>query len=139
MAAGPAIAKKGKAGALAGESEFLALRLEENGGMLTAVDVGDAAAVGDQLANEIIRQSGRMIGGVLAGLVNFFNPRVICIGGGVSHIGNQFLSAIRQATLRRATSLSTHDLRIEFTRLGEDVGVIGAIWLALEHVFTVKE
>ena len=139
MAAGPAIAQKGKTGALAGKSEFLARRLEENGGVLTAVDVGAAAAAGDQLANEIIRQSGRMIGGVLAGLVNFFNPHVIFIGGGVSHIGNQFLSAIRQATLRRATSLSTHDLRIEFTRLGENVGVIGAIWLALEHVFTVKE
>ncbi len=138
MAAGPAIAKQGMAGAEAGESVFLARRMAENGGMLTAVDVGDAAAAGDRLANEIIRSSGQRIGGVLAGLINFFNPRVIFIGGGVSNIGLQFLSTIRQATLRRSTPLSTRKLRIEYAQLGEDAGVVGAIWLALENVFVVK-
>jgi glucokinase-like ROK family protein len=138
MAAGPAIAKQGITGVQAGESKFLAKRMEENGGTLTAVDVGDAAAAGDRLANEIIRSSGQMIGGVLAGLVNFFNPRVIFIGGGVSNIGLQFLSTIRQATLRRSTPLSTRKLRIEYSQLGGDAGVVGAIWLALEHVFVVK-
>lgn len=139
MAAGPAIAKLAKEGALAGESDFLAARMEENEGILTAADVGDAAAAGDRLAIEIVQRSGRMIGGVLAGLVNFFNPRVIFIGGGVSNIGYQLLSTIRQATLRRANPLSTRQLRVEYTRLGDDAGVVGAIWLALEHVFTVKE
>ena len=139
MAAGPAIASKGMEGARSGQSQFLPQRLEENGGTLTAVDVGDAAAAGDRLANEIIRNSGQMIGGVLAGLVNFFNPRVIFIGGGVSNIGLQFLSSIRRATLRRATALSTRKLKIEYSRLGEDAGVVGAIWLALEHVFTVMD
>lgn len=138
MAAGPAIAKQGIAGIRAGESKFLSRRMEENGGTLTAVDIGDAAAAGDRLANEIIRRSGRMIGGVLAGLVNFFNPRVIVIGGGVSNIGLQFLSSIRQATLRRSTPLSTRKLRIVYSQLGEDAGVVGAIWLALENVFIVK-
>lgn len=138
MAAGPAIAKQAMDGVRAGESEFLARRMAENGGTLTAMDVGDAAAAGDRLANEIIRRSGQMIGGVLAGLVNFFNPRIIFIGGGVSNIGLQFLSTIRQATLRRSTPLSTRKLRIEYSQLGEDAGVVGAIWLALEHVFVLK-
>jgi glucokinase-like ROK family protein len=135
MAAGPAIASKGRQAAESDQSEFLLLRLQENAGHLTSKDVGDAAAAGDRAANEIIRQSGKMIGGVLAGLVNFYNPRAIFIGGGVSKIGHQLLSAIRQATLRRATALSTRSLRIEYSRLGEDAGVIGAIWLALEQVF----
>lgn len=139
MAAGPAIANKGELGARSGQSQFLAQRRDENGGTLTAVDVGDAAAAGDRLANEIIRSSGQMIGGVLAGQVNFFNPRVIYIGGGVSNIGLQFLSSIRRATLRRATALSTRKLKIEYSRLGDDAGVVGAIWLALEHVFTVMD
>jgi glucokinase-like ROK family protein len=139
MAAGPAIAAKGLEGVRSGQSQFLAQRREENGGTLTAVDVGDAAAAGDRLANEIIRSSGRMIGGVLAGQVNFFNPRVIYIGGGVSNIGLQFLSSIRRATLRRATALSTRKLKIEYSRLGDDAGVVGAIWLALENMFTVAD
>ena len=136
MAAGPAIAAAARARAAAGESPFLAARLAERG-ELTAIDVGDAAAAGDRAANEIIRASGRMIGGVLATLVNFYNPQAIFIGGGVSGIGHALLSSIRQATLRRATALSTRHLRIEYSPLGADAGVIGGIWLALENVFAV--
>jgi glucokinase-like ROK family protein len=139
MAAGPAIASKGRHAAESGQSEFLAQRLEENHGRLSARDVGDAAAAGDRAAIEIIRQSGRMIGGVLAGLVNFYNPQAIFLGGGVSNIGHQLLSTIRQATLRRATALSTRTLRIDYSKLGEDAGVKGAIWLAMEHVFAPAE
>ena len=138
MAAGPAIAAQGIEKAQAGKSPFLAQRMQENSGELTAVDVGEAAAAGDRAANEIIRRSGRMIGGVLAGLVNFYNPKAIFIGGGVSKIGYSFLSTIRQATLRRATALSTRRLQVEYSQLGDDTGVVGAIWLALENVFTVQ-
>lgn len=137
MAAGPAIAARGLELAQSGESPFLARRLQENDGALTAVDVGDAVAAGDRHASQIVRESGRRIGGVLAGLVNFYNPRAILIGGGVANIGHLLLSSIRQATLRRANPLSTRDLRIEYASLGADSGVVGAMTLALEHVFVV--
>jgi glucokinase-like ROK family protein len=136
MAAGPSIASRGKAAADEGKSKFLARRLKDKEGRLSAEDVGEAAANGDRTANRIIADSGRMIGGVLAGLVNFYNPRAIFIGGGVSKIGHHFLSTIRQATLRRATALSTRNLKIEYSKLGDDAGVNGAIWLAIENVFT---
>src|SRR4030095_11361696 len=87
MAAGPPIAQRGKEAADAGKSRFLAMKLKENEGTISAVDVGEAAANGDTAAIEIIRDSGRLIGSVLAELVEFFNPEVIYIGGGVSKIG----------------------------------------------------
>ena len=139
MAAAPAIAAAAKAGAAAGKSELLAKKMEELGGELTAVEVGEAAAVGDELANQVIRESGRMIGGVLATLANFYNPRAIFIGGGISKIGYRFLSAIRRAALRRANPLATRQLRIEYTKLGDDAGVVGAIWIAIEHTFVVQK
>jgi glucokinase-like ROK family protein len=138
MAAGPAIAARGQQAAESGESEFLAQYLAENN-EITAVDVGQAAANGDRVANKIIRESGRMIGGMLAGLVNFYNPKLIFIGGGVSKIGYKLLSSIRQAVLRRSTALSTKGLRIELSQLGDDTGVIGGIRLALENVFVIRE
>lgn len=137
LTAGPAIAAEARARAESGESPFLAARLAERG-ELTAIDVGDAAAAGDRAALDIIRRSGRMVGGVLATLVNFYNPEAVFIGGGVANIGHGLLSAIRQATLRRATALSTRHLRVEYSPLGEDAGVIGGVRLALEHVFTIK-
>ncbi len=139
MAAGPAIADMGREKARSGESQFLARRLKENEGVLSAIDVGDAAAAGDRIANEIIRRSGYLIGGVLASLVNFYNPQAIFIGGGVSKIGLSHLSTIRQATLRRATALSTQQLRIEHSQLGDDGGILGAIALTLENLFVVKD
>lgn len=138
LAAGPAIAENARLAAENGESELLAQRLKTTGGHLTSIDVGEIAALGDQVANKVIIESGRMIGGVLAGLVNFYNPKAIFIGGGVSNIGHQFLSTIRQATLRRATALSTQSLRIDYSKLGTDAGVHGAIWLALENAFALE-
>jgi len=135
MAAGPAIAKRGMEAAKNGESKIMAKGMDINNGKLTAKDIGNAAAAGDQAAIRIIAESGRMIGGVLAGLVNFYNPRAIFIGGGVSKIGHHLLSTIRQATLRRATALSTRSLIIDYSKLGDDAGVYGAIWLAIENVF----
>jgi glucokinase-like ROK family protein len=137
MAAGPAIARKAMEAAAGGNSPLMAKQLAEKG-TLTAVDVGEAAAAGDRAAGEIIRESGRMIGGVLAGLVNFYNPAAIFIGGGVSEIGYQLLSSIRRATLNRATPLSTRELRIEYASLGQDAGVLGALWLALDTVFALE-
>ena len=136
MAAGPAIASRGEAAAQAGESEILARKLKMKGS-LTPEDIGRAAAGGDQAANRIICECGQMIGGVLAGLVNFYNPRAIFIGGGVSKIGHTLLSTVRQATLKRATALSTRSLIIDYSKLGDDAGVHGAIWLAIEHVFVL--
>ena len=135
MAAGPAIAERGRLAAESGESEILARLMKTNKGVLSSVDVGDAAAAGDESANRIIADSGKMIGGVLAGLVNFYNPRAIFIGGGVSNIGHHLLSTIRQATLHRATALSTRSLTIDYSKLGPDGGVHGAIWLAIENLF----
>jgi glucokinase-like ROK family protein len=135
MAAGPAIAEQGIRAVNAGESKIMSDLMQENGGELTAEDIGTAASAGDQVANQIIAQSGKWIGGVLAGLVNFYNPRAIFIGGGVSKIGNHLLSTIRQTILKRATALSTRSLIIDYSELCDDAGVYGAIWLAMENIF----
>lgn len=138
LAAGPPIAKRGKEAAEHGESKFLIERLQQQGGELTAKDISEAAAAGDVVAISIIRESGGMIGSVLAGLVEFFNPELILIGGGVSSLGNDLLSTIRQGVLQRANPLSTRDLRIEFSSLEERAGVIGAIWLTFDQIFEVE-
>lgn len=137
MAAGPAIAAKAMQAAAEGLSPILQQLLEVNNGVLTAREVGMAAARGDRVSIALIQESGKLIGEMLAGVVNFFNPSLILIGGGVSNIGHQLLSSIRQAVLARSLPLSTRDLRIEYNSLRGDAGIYGAIYLALEHIFTL--
>jgi hypothetical protein len=73
------------------------------------------------------------------GLVNFFNPSHIFIGGGIANFGNHLLIAIKRAVLRRSLPLATTNLAINFSRIGSDAGIIGAIMLALEYLFVVED
>ncbi len=137
LASGPAISERALIAAQAGKSPILMKRYVANDNQLTAEDIGHAAREGDQLSIEIIREGGQMVGDVLASLVNFYNPEMIVIGGGVSNLGNLLLSSIRQAVLYRSLPLATRNLDIVFSGIGPDAGVIGAVNLALDYLFTV--
>ncbi len=139
MAAGPSIAEKAMQAAKNGSSPLLRQVMEANGGVLRPEDVSVACREADQAALEIIRASGEMIGDVLASLVNFFNPSHIFIGGGIANFGNHLLVAIRRAVLRRSLPLATTHLSINFSRMGAEVGVIGAVALAREYLFMVED
>ncbi len=136
-AGGPAIAERSLQAAKAGKSPILLEHYEKNGHFLRAEDVGDAAREGDALATEVIRESGQLVGEVLAALVNFYNPDMIVIAGGVSSLGNLLLSSIRQAVFSRSLPLATRNLEIVFSGIGSDAGIFGAVNLALNYIFTV--
>ncbi|HEY4692725.1 MAG TPA: ROK family protein [Bellilinea sp.] len=137
MTGGPAMAERAVTAAIAGKSPILMNRYLANGDKLTAEDIGHAAREGDNVSNEIIRESGQMLGDVLASLVNFYNPQMIVIGGGVSNLGNLLLSSIRQTVLNRSTPLATRNLNIVFSATGADAGVIGAVSLVMDYLFTI--
>ena len=118
-----------------GRSAELAARLETNGG-LTAVDVAAAAAAGDATALELIREGGNRIGQVIAGLVSFFNPGLVVIGGGVTGLGHTLLAAIRTQVYRQSLPLATGNLPIVLGELGPAAGVIGAARLISDHLFS---
>jgi predicted NBD/HSP70 family sugar kinase len=138
LAGGVAIAERAMRAVEAEQSSILQKYFEKNNGHLTAIDVGVAAKEGDEVSIEIIRESGLLIGEVLAVLVNFYNPGRIVIGGGVSKFGNLLLSSIRQAVLKRSLPLATKDLPIVFSSILDDAGVIGAMNLALDQLLTCQ-
>jgi predicted NBD/HSP70 family sugar kinase len=139
MAAGPAIASRAMQAARNGSSPVLKQMLESRGGVLRPEDVNAACREGDQAALDIIRDSGQMIGDVLASLVNFFNPSHIFIGGGIANFGNHLLVAIRRAVLHRSLPLATTHLSIKFSRMGLNAGVLGAISLVLDYLFAIED
>lgn len=133
VAAAPAMVDLATAAANEGRSPVLAELLEWQGG-LTAVDIGRAASHGDQVAIDIIRQSGNWIGHVLAGLVNFYNPSLIVMGGGVSRVGHLLLASVRETVYKRSLPLSTRKLAVMTSSLEGKAGVIGCSVMALEEV-----
>jgi glucokinase-like ROK family protein len=134
---GAALARDAVAAARAGASEELA-RLLARSGTLTAADVAAASTAGDPVAVGMIRDGGRRVGQVLAGLVSFFNPGLIVIGGGVAGIGHALLAEIRGAVYSRSLPLATGNMPIVLSELGDRAGVIGAARLSSDHVFSAR-
>ncbi len=133
MAAGPAIAARAEEYAKQGLSPVLRDVFDQHGS-LTARDVGEAASLGDYHALQIIKESGRLIGQVLAMLVSTLNPSLIVVGGGVANIGHALLAEIRSVVYRQSLPLATRDLPIVLSELDQAAGVTGASVLAAEGV-----
>jgi glucokinase-like ROK family protein len=135
LAGGAAIGRHGEAAAQEGRSPRLLAAYDEHGG-LSAEDVARAAAFGDPVAVDLLQSAGRRVGHVLASVVNFFNPSLIIIGGGVAQSGDQLLATIRETVYRRSRPLATRDLLIQRSSLGQLGGVIGTSALVLDQLFS---
>jgi len=93
---------------------------------LTAREVADAAARGDELTIEIFRRMGTYLGIAAATIVNTLNPEMIVIGGGVSAAFDLFASDARAEMLRRAFPVPAARCRIVKAECGDDAGLLGA-------------
>jgi glucokinase-like ROK family protein len=131
---GAAMAKDAMVAARSGASPALAERLAASG-VVTALDVAEGAVEGDVTCIRLIRDGGRRVGGVLAGLVSFANPSMIVIGGGLAQLGHILLAEIRSVVYRRSLPLATGNLPVVLSELGPRAGVTGAAVLASDVAF----
>jgi glucokinase-like ROK family protein len=135
LAGGSALARDGEAAALDGRSGRLRIAIDQHG-RVTAEDVARAASFGDTVAVGLLTDAGRRVGLTLASVVNFFNPSLIVIGGGVAQSGDQLLASIRETVYRRSLPLATRDLLVKRSSLGALAGVIGASVMVVEQLFS---
>jgi glucokinase-like ROK family protein len=135
LAGGEALGRAGEAAALSGQSPRLQAAFDLHGSV-TAEDVGRAASFGDPVAVALLQAAGRQIGAVLASLVNFFNPSLIVIGGGVANSPERIMAAIRETIYRRSLPLATRDLLVRTSSLGGLAGVIGASTMVVDQLFS---
>lgn len=99
-------------------------------------DLVDLAVGGDADARSLIRDSGRHIGGVLAGAVNLLNPEALVIAGDMAKAYDIFVAGLRETVYGNATALSTRELRILPSTHGDQSGVIGCAAMVLDYVLS---
>ena len=104
-------------------------------GERTLPDVAQGAAEGDVTCIRLIRDGGRRVGSVLAGLVSFTNPSMIVIGGGLAQLGHILLAEIRSVVYRRSLPLATRNLEIVATKLDTRSGLVGLALLLADDIF----
>ena len=135
LAGGEAIGRAGAAAALDGRSPRLRTALDQRGAV-TAEDVARAASFGDPVAVALLQDAGRRVGSMLASVVNFFNPSLIVIGGGVANSPDLLLASVRETVYGRSLPLATRELLIQRSSLGGLAGVIGASAMVADQLFS---
>ena len=64
-------------------------------------DVASLALAGELDVIQEVRACGRALGEVIAGIVNFFNPEVIVVGGEIARAHEQLIAGLREVVYQR--------------------------------------
>ncbi|OAS24548.1 hypothetical protein A8708_10950 [Paenibacillus oryzisoli] len=134
-AGGKALISKGKERAIFHNSGYL-LDILNSRGELSMEDIGAGLLQLDSSCVELVRESGALIGKVIASIVNFANPDLIVIGGRIAEFGDIFLAAIRQSVYQRSLPLATRNLIINKSSLGNMAGLIGGAFMTIDQIIT---
>jgi glucokinase len=116
------------------DEEGAADLLERCGGRLdlvTAKIVGEAAAAGNRIAREVLKQACEALGWGIGQMITLVAPQRVVIGGGVSLMGEElFFGPLRHAVQRYVFPPFEQTYEIVPAALGEEVVVHGAVRLA---------
>ncbi len=99
---------------------------------ISARDVFAALDEGDFLAQKIIERVIEFWGKAAANLVSTFNPEKIIFGGGIFGPAEKFLDKIISEAKKWAQPISFSNVSFEVSALGNDAGLIGAGYLAVQ-------
>ena len=126
LSSGNAIAERAKALA-GGAASSLMLRLAGgDAGAIDACVVFDAARGGDPAAVKIISEALDFLGTAIAGIINFMDPKVIILEGGVTKAGDILSNGISRAIRQRQMKHAGKDTNIVISLLGDYAAAIGA-------------
>jgi len=94
-----------------------------------------ASRAGDELANLALTKAAKRLGIRIAYLVNFLNPEVVVIGGGLEEAGENFLNKVSSTVKEWAFREATEDLKIVYSQLRENAVALGAASMVMQRTF----
>lgn len=93
--------------------------------------ISQAAEQGDLVAKDIWNKAGNYLGIGIANLLNILNPEMVVLGGGVMKAGDLLMNPMIDSLKKYAFESAITSTKICQAVLGDDVGVKGAIAVAL--------
>lgn len=100
---------------------------------VTAADVARAYALGDQTAQELMREEAELLGIGLVNALHLFSPEIILVGGSVVTSNPFLLDQARQVVHERVIADIYRSVPILVAPLGDNVGLLGAGTLLLQE------
>ena len=94
----------------------------------------EEAKQGNAEARYIIGEAGRNLGYAAASAINLLNPELVVVGGGLATAGDLLLEPMRKVIAERTFPPIGRELNLQQSKLGGEVGLIGASLLAWEKL-----
>lgn len=117
-----------------GRKTQLVHRVEGSLDALTPAIIAEAAMEGDELALEVMQETGYWVGVGVANVINFLNPDMVVIGGGISRAGFVLWDPIMRTVRTNALAEALEVCQIVPSQLGDDAGILGGVTLVLEEM-----
>jgi glucokinase len=125
-ASGPAIALRAVEGIESGVESLLPTLVDGKLDDITAATVYEAVVLGDPYANDVMRETAKLLGAGVGNIINILNPDMVVISGGVTRAGDHLFLPLRAEVRRRSFKVAQEACQIVSAQLHGLAGVIGA-------------
>ena len=132
FSSGTSIGKRAREAAAAGKSKEMMELADNIVEDIDAVICAQAAYQGDQVAKDIFKKAGYYLGIGLGNIVNIFNTEMIILGGGVMKASDLFLDEAIKSMEYTALDGPLEIVTVKEAELGSDIGLMGAVAVAME-------
>lgn len=89
----------------------------------------------DPLVLKIVQEVGAALGRKIAFLVNFLNPEIVVIGGGIEDCGAPLLDAVKTAIKEWSVEEASSQVKIIPSAFGENAVALGVVGIVAREVF----
>ena len=117
------------------EQERESLLTEYCGGnfyKLTAEDINRAALDGDNLARELLKETGRYLGIGIANIINIMSPEAVILSGGLTGAWDIYIQEAVKEASRRSLKQLFDMVKIVPSALLDNAGIIGSAGLVFQ-------
>jgi len=125
----------GEAAALAAKHKAPALRRDAGTDVddIRAGDIASSIRKGDKAIERLVRSRANIVGAALSNLVDFINPDVVVLGGGlVEAMPALIRSEVRKSINAHASRRAARAVKVRVAKLQRHAGTVGAARLALD-------
>jgi glucokinase len=98
---------------------------------VTTRELAIAARKRDPFALSCFEEAGFFLGLGIVNVIQMFNPNIVILGGGVTNVGSLLFKPVQRTVNERVMKDYQGSFTIEKAKLGDHVGVRGAIGVAL--------
>jgi glucokinase len=134
-ASGPAIASRAVEGLEAGAESLLPALVHGKLEDITAATVYEAVVLGDPYANDVMRETAKLLGAGIANIINVLNPEMVVIAGGVTRAGEHLFTPLRAEVRKRSFKSAQEACEIVSAQLPGTAGLVGAIAVFKKEIF----